>query len=348
MEVQRVANPAAQKSATVSAVRREPGGTAVVTGTRILADELTRMLREVGIPAGAFHQGMLGPDRDRVKTTFQTGKLRALLVPELAFARLERRDLRQIVHLGLPASLAAFAEELEPGGRDGKPFTALIVFSDEDIAARRAAIEARYPAVDAVRILYRSLAALDGQETSLEAIADQLHGQLALPALAGAFDYLRRERFVDPKGAVGGRFTVRMLRRDEPYPREVADEQARLLKREQSALDEVLRYVTGTECRWTAFTGGPACNRCDVCRKASQPAPAAKTAVPGPTAAAAPTAKPASTVVSRASIPDASHEGAFNRRRVQCPYCGGKVVADELVTHCNVKHRKDPPEGYAG
>ena len=47
------------------------------------------------------------------------------------------QDIRQIIHIGPPSSVKAYFQETGRAGRDGKPSTAFLYYSNRDIAKKQ-------------------------------------------------------------------------------------------------------------------------------------------------------------------------------------------------------------------
>lgn len=111
----------------------------VYAGTRRQTESLTEALRDEGVAAEAYHGGMRGEARSAVQERFMTDKTR-VVVATVAFGMgVDKPDVRNVIHTGLPASIPAYVQE---AGRDGRPASCTVIYSAEE-AARRKEIASR-------------------------------------------------------------------------------------------------------------------------------------------------------------------------------------------------------------
>jgi ATP-dependent DNA helicase RecQ len=119
---------------TAEAVRRHPGGAAIVYCiSRKETESLAEGLRGRGIEARAYHAGMEGLDRAEVSDDFRAERLN-VVVATVAFGMgIDRSDVRLVVHVGMPKSVEGYQQETGRAGRDGLPAECLMLYSSSDV-----------------------------------------------------------------------------------------------------------------------------------------------------------------------------------------------------------------------
>jgi len=110
-----------------------PGSGIVYVRSRARADSLAALLRERGIDAAPYHAGI--GHREQVQERFSSGALR-IVVATVAFGMgVDKRNIRFVVHAGLPESLDAYLQEIGRAGRDGEPAICMAYYTDRDLDA---------------------------------------------------------------------------------------------------------------------------------------------------------------------------------------------------------------------
>lgn len=195
------------------------GAAIVYVGTRREAELVSEFVNRSVSPevplARAYHAGLNRTQRDRIQDAFREGTLR-VIVATVAFGMgIDRRDVRRVVHFGLPASLEAYYQEAGRAGRDGAPAQAVLLYDPQDRGLQVNLIAGDSPTRDDVQALYGALQArADGEiwatmgELSRESGLRTTKGGLALADLesAGAVERL---------GDRGQRMGLRLCRWDE-------------------------------------------------------------------------------------------------------------------------------------
>jgi len=111
-----------------------PGSGIVYVRSRARADTLAALLRERGVDAAPYHAGI--GHREQVQERFASGALR-VVVATVAFGMgVDKRNIRFVIHAGLPESLDAYLQETGRAGRDGEPAICMAYYTDRDLDAQ--------------------------------------------------------------------------------------------------------------------------------------------------------------------------------------------------------------------
>jgi ATP-dependent DNA helicase RecQ len=127
--------------------------------TKRHTEQLTLGLAEAGIEARAYHAGMPASERDAVQDAFMGGRLPVMCATVAFGMGVDKPDVRTVIHAGVPSSIPAYAQEAGRAGRDGSPASCVLLFSEEELEARRElASSGGADASDALRYLKALLA----------------------------------------------------------------------------------------------------------------------------------------------------------------------------------------------
>ena len=108
--------------------------------TESLAHELGGLLS-----VAPYHAGLSSEIRDKVQTSFLSGKLDAI-VATIAFGMgIDKPDIRTVIHTALPGSLEGYYQEIGRAGRDGKLSRAILLHSYGDRRVHQFFHEKSYP-----------------------------------------------------------------------------------------------------------------------------------------------------------------------------------------------------------
>ncbi len=104
-------------------------------------EEVTSLLNDKGFNASTYHAGLDGQVRKNVQDTFMTEQAH-IVVATIAFGMgIDKPDIRFVIHLNLPGSVEAYAQEIGRAGRDGNASDTLLIYGLDDLVIRRRMIE---------------------------------------------------------------------------------------------------------------------------------------------------------------------------------------------------------------
>jgi len=275
-EVVTVARQQEKTTRLIELLSQTQGAAIVYASTRREAEAVFRLLVGRGFSACLYHAGLDGEERAQAQRDFQDDRVR-IMVATVAFGMgVDKPNVRRIIHYNIPGSLEGYYQEAGRAGRDGRPATCTLLFSQQDVRIQRFFIDQAYPQPAQGFRLYTLLR----QAHPLPLSADELAtaGQWREISVNAALHMLYEQGWVrvtsDGKHALTHPEVKHPTVDFYPFSQRKARDDARLQR--------MIAYTDSATCRRVhllryfgqAFT--PPCRRCDVCAPpAAQPASAA-------------------------------------------------------------------------
>jgi ATP-dependent RNA helicase DDX5/DBP2 len=103
----------------------------IFTGTKRVADEITRFLRQDGWPALSIHGDKQQNERDWVLNEFKTGKSPIMVATDVASRGIDVRDITHVFNYDYPNNSEDYVHRIGRTGRAGRTGTAITLFSTE-------------------------------------------------------------------------------------------------------------------------------------------------------------------------------------------------------------------------
>ena len=104
-----------------------------------------------------YHAGMEADARSAVQDRFAAGQCE-VVVATVAFGMgIDKANIRTVVHLGMPATVEGYYQEVGRAGRDGLPSAGLLLYSFVDLKIHQTFFERDYPPLTMVQAVFDAL-----------------------------------------------------------------------------------------------------------------------------------------------------------------------------------------------
>ncbi|KAJ3241030.1 ATP-dependent RNA helicase dbp2 [Chytriomyces hyalinus] len=111
--------------------------TIIFTGTKKMADECTRFLRQDGFPALAIHGDKKQQERDWVMNEFKSGSAPILIATDVAARGLDVKDIRFVINYDFPNNIEDYVHRIGRTGRAKTTGTAYTFFTTDNYKQAR-------------------------------------------------------------------------------------------------------------------------------------------------------------------------------------------------------------------
>ena len=242
----------------------------VYADTRTQTEEVAELLNSWGLESAAYHAGLAAERRNAVQDAFSEDRVQVIVATSAFGMGVDKRDVAQVIHLSLPASLEAYYQEAGRAGRGGDAAVCTLLHAPDDGARQAGRLAGSSPNV---LDLKRSYLYLRNRHPGAVP-ADELEGTLKLSRgkLIGTVSTLEAQGVVTTARA--GRAVHLGL--TPAFQNAVPEFQSAwvegLNERRAALLRSALRYADEGRCRrkqLLGYFGDPSSSGpcgCDVCR----------------------------------------------------------------------------------
>ena len=105
----------------------------VYCATRKTVDAICADLQRHGFPAARYHAGMQDDDRRKSQDDFLSDNALIMVATNAFGMGIDKPDVRFVIHYNMPKNPEGYYQEAGRAGRDGKPSSCLLLFSNDDI-----------------------------------------------------------------------------------------------------------------------------------------------------------------------------------------------------------------------
>lgn len=134
------------------------GCSIVYIRSRKKSEELAAYLQNQGISADYYHAGIAYDDKRDLEEDWNADKLRVIVATNAFGMGIDKPDVRNVLHYGLPSSLEEYYQEAGRAGRDGEPARAKLFFNRNDFSTAQMMLNYQFPKRSIIQNVYQSIA----------------------------------------------------------------------------------------------------------------------------------------------------------------------------------------------
>ena len=138
-------------------LNRIEGSAIVYALNRKRTKEVADFLIANGIAAEYYHAGLSAESKDKKEELWKSGKSRVMVATNAFGMGIDKPDVRLVVHVDLPNSIASYFQEAGRAGRDGERAYAVTLYSRIDSTVVKRRINDNYPQKLFIRDVYDNL-----------------------------------------------------------------------------------------------------------------------------------------------------------------------------------------------
>lgn len=144
-----------QKLATI--LKQVDGSSIVYCRSRKRTVEISRFLRDNGIPATYYHAGLPQEDRNERQQSWMTNLERVMVSTNAFGMGIDKPDVRTVVHYDVPDCLENYYQEAGRAGRDRQKAYAVLLYNQQELTELETQLMARFPSLETIRSVYRHM-----------------------------------------------------------------------------------------------------------------------------------------------------------------------------------------------
>ncbi|HEX2974437.1 MAG TPA: RecQ family ATP-dependent DNA helicase, partial [Bacteroidales bacterium] len=217
----------------ISTLQKARGCGIIYVRSRKRCAEVAELLESNGISADFYHAGLSHELRDRKQASWTSGKTRVIVATNAFGMGIDKADVRFVIHWDIPDSPENYFQESGRAGRDGKPSSAVLLYTPADRARLKESMRKKFPPIEKIKDIYEALCNYlqvplgAGKENVFDFNLSGFVSKYRLPVIetVNSLQFLQREGYVEFTEEIDNPSRVHFIvGRDDLYKFQVANE----------------------------------------------------------------------------------------------------------------------------
>ena len=220
-------------SYVIGTVGRTRGSGIIYVRSRKRSREIADYLVENGISADHYHAGLSQELRDSRQAAWSTGKTQVIIATNAFGMGIDKPDVRFVIHWDLPDCIESYFQESGRAGRDNKPSSAVLLYSDNDKSRLEDTARQKFPDKEKIKDIYEAVCNYlqvpvgGGKESIFDFNMSDFVSKFRLPVneTYNSLQFLQREGYLEFTEEINNPSRVHFtVGRDDLYKFQVANE----------------------------------------------------------------------------------------------------------------------------
>lgn len=217
----------------IKTLLKAKGSGIVYVRSRKRCKEVAELLVANGISADFYHAGLTNELRDKKQSAWSGGECRVIVATNAFGMGIDKSDVRFVVHWDVPDSIENYFQESGRAGRDGKPASAVILYSPADKSRLLDTVRKKFPAIDKIKDIYEALCNFlqvplgSGKDNVFDFNMYDFVSKYRLPVIEtfNSLQFLMREGYMEFTEEINNPSRIHFIvSRDDLYKFQVANE----------------------------------------------------------------------------------------------------------------------------
>ncbi len=217
----------------VKTLLKAKGSGIVYVRSRKRCKEVAELLVANGISADFYHAGLPAELRDKKQASWTKGETRVIVSTNAFGMGIDKAEVRFVIHWDTPDSIENYFQESGRAGRDNKPASAVLLYSDADKSRLNDSIRKKFPPIEKIKDVYEALCNYlqvplgSGKANVFDFSMSGFVSKYRLPVIEtyNSLQFLQREGYLEFTEEINNPSRVHfVVSRDDLYKFQVANE----------------------------------------------------------------------------------------------------------------------------